>query len=66
MFDKVEFSVLSDGRILDLRPMYTNKPPLVFKEGSWINFQGASKEILESKPIASEKVKDLTASTYLS
>ena len=66
MFNKVEFSVLTDGRILDLRPMYSNKPPLVFKEGSWLNFDGASKEILESKPITSEKVKDLTSSTYLS
>lgn len=66
MLDKVEFSVLSDGRILDLRPMYSNNPPLVFKEGSWVAFDGLPGDIVDSQPIDKERVKDIISSAYLS
>lgn len=64
MMEKIEFTVLPDGRILDLRPMYYNKPPLVYKEGTWIAFEGEPEEVLESKPLNSDEVSELTSSIY--
>lgn len=61
MMEKVEFTILPDGKILDLRPMYLNNPPLVYKEGAWVIFEGTQKEIIESQPISSEKISHLTS-----
>lgn len=61
MTEKIEFSVLSDGRILDLRPMYSNSPPLVYDNGIWTIFEGSQNDIIYSNPIDHERVKDLTS-----
>jgi len=63
MYDKVEFTVLPDGRFLDLRPMYSNNPALVYENGSWIVFSGSVQEMLESKPVDRDKLKEMTSST---
>lgn len=63
MYDRVEFTMLPDGRILDLRPMYANNPALVYENGSWIIYNGSVKEMLESKPIERERIKDITSGT---
>ncbi len=64
MIDKIEFTVLPDGRILDLRPMYSNKPPLVYKEGSWITYEGNLKEMLTARPIDSKQAESIASSDY--
>jgi len=63
MYDKVEFTILPDGRILDLRPMYSNNPALVYEKGTWIVYNGSSQEMLESKPVDREKLKDMNSSS---
>lgn len=65
MLEKVEFSVLPDGRVLDLRPMYENKPPLVYEEGIWVIFKGSYKEVIGSKPINNENAQNLTSSNNI-
>lgn len=66
MIDKIEFTLLLDGRILDLRPMYSNQAPLVYKEGSWVIFEGSTEDIIKSTPIDCDNVKVLTSKHYLS
>lgn len=63
MHEKVEFTMLPDGRILDLRPMYSNNPALVYTNGSWTIYNGPLKEMLESKPIDREKIREYTSGT---
>ncbi len=61
MMEKVEFTILPDGKILDLRPMYSNNPPLVYKEGAWVIFEGTQKEIIESQPVSWQNVSHLAS-----
>jgi len=61
MYDKVEFTALPDGRILDLRPMYSNNSALVYENGSWVVYNGSVQEMLKSKPIDRDKLKELTS-----
>lgn len=61
MFDKVEFAMLPDGRVLDLRPMYSNSPALIFERGNWIVYNGSVSEMLESKPVEREKIREITS-----
>ena len=63
MFEKVEFTMLESGTIIDLRPMYENKPPLRFEGGNWVAYNGSQKDILNSKPIDFETIKILTMSS---
>ena len=65
MFEKVEFTMLPDGRVLDLRPMYENKSPLVYEGGAWVIFKGSPKEVIVSKPIDHASVRDLTSNSTL-
>lgn len=60
MFEKIEFTILENGIILDLRPMYENKPPLHFQKGSWVTYNGNTNEILKAKPVDCESIKALT------
>ena len=65
MLEKVDFTMLPDGRVLDLRPMYENKAPLVYEDGTWVIFKGNPKEVISSKPIDHASVRDLTSSNNL-
>jgi hypothetical protein len=65
MLEKVDFTMLPDGRVLDLRPMYENKSPLVFEDGTWVIFKGNPKEVIGSRPIDNASVRDLTSISNL-
>lgn len=55
------FSVLEDGRVLDVEPMEDAKPPLVFTPGKgWEAFRDYE-ALLESMPISDEEADRLTS-----
>ena len=65
MLEKVEFTMMPDGRILDLRPMYENKPPFVYENGTWVVFKGPSSEVVQSKPLNLSDIRALTSNSSL-
>jgi hypothetical protein len=58
-----DFGILESGKVIDLRPMESGKSPLVFVDGSWIEFEGTIGEISESRPITEEEALSLTSGT---
>lgn len=59
MLEKVEFSQLPDGKILDLRPMYMNNSPLVYEEGEWVLYRGTSDQIINSRPVKKQDIDNI-------
>jgi hypothetical protein len=51
------YSVLEDGRILDIQPMESGKWPLVLKNGKWTEFEGTLGDVTHSRPMMPDVVK---------
>lgn len=54
-----DFGRLSDGRIIDLRPMDTGKWAKVLTPEGWKDFEGTLGQITDSKPLTKEEIDSL-------
>lgn len=59
-------SRLSDGRLLDVSPMASRKPPVVLNSSGWASFEGTLGEVTDSRPLSKEEIARLVAAGALS